>query len=160
MVQTSLASSSILLILKIQPCLFAGPSQAYGQLKYAKIVSCSHTRLLDRSLGNISFLIFFKPCFQSVIQWTSFTKNRSRKYLGRPFSNCRVIFLSRDSFQATTAIGNPGSLSRNIGKFRSENLPENGNKNRCILPCGELLLSLDDNNSPHGKLHRFFISIF
>ena len=54
-------------------------------------------------------------------------------------------------------------------KFRSGNLLENGNKNRWNLPCGELLLSLicrlflsklhvhikDNNNSPHGKFHRF-----
>ena len=68
-------------------------------------------------------------------------------------------------------------------KFRSGNLLENGNKNRWIWPCCDLLLSLirtrrfgknsllhlsfivkctllyvrikDKNNSPHGKFHRF-----
>lgn len=62
-------------------CLLAGHSQAYGLLKYAKMVSSNHTRLLG-SLGNISLLICFKPSFQLVIEGTSFTKKSKSKVLG------------------------------------------------------------------------------
>ena len=54
-------------------------------------------------------------------------------------------------------IGNRGSLcvTRDITwvniEFRSENLLENGNKNRRNLPCGEFLLSIVRTRSFGGK---------
>ena len=83
------------------------------------------------------------------------------------------------SLKCKLTIGNPGSLcvTRDITqvnyrehmrrKFRSENLLENGNKNRC-LPLyyeGQVMKTTfpkklrvrikDNKNSPHGKFHRF-----
>ena len=77
-----------------------------------------------------------------------------------------AIICCAKEFEARALItGDPGSLlvSRTYGaKFRSGNLLENGNKNRCNSPCGELLLSLMCTQSfgKNSLLHRSFIVLY